>query len=118
LIKGCRAKFLNLTPCRRCNVFIVFALAEKKELTAEEAAGVSQLWRKLVKLFHLDRFAHEPEMQETSHKLTAAINDAKDHGDLATLRRIAEDPHGFIPRQAGPRSTSAGSAKERNPEVT
>jgi DNA polymerase-3 subunit epsilon len=52
-----------------------------------------------VKLFHPDRFAHEPEKQETYHKLTAAINHAKDHGDLATLRRIAEDPHGFILRQ-------------------
>ena len=71
------------------------ALAEKKELTAAEATEVSQLWRKLVKLFHPDRFAHEPEKQETYHKLTAAIN----HGDLATLRRIAEDPHGFILRQ-------------------
>ena len=28
------------------------ALAEKQELTAGEAAEVSQLWRKLVKLFH------------------------------------------------------------------
>lgn len=35
-------------------------LAEKKELSAEEAAEVSQLWRKLVKLFHPDRFAHQP----------------------------------------------------------
>jgi DNA polymerase-3 subunit epsilon len=75
------------------------ALAETQELSAEEAAEVSQLWRKLVKLFHPDRFAHEPEKQETYHKLTAAINHAKDHGDLATLRRIAEDPHGFILRQ-------------------
>ena len=31
------------------------ALAEKQELTAGEAAEVSQLWRKLVKLFHPDR---------------------------------------------------------------
>jgi DNA polymerase-3 subunit epsilon len=75
------------------------ALAEKQELSTAEAAEVSQLWRKLVKLFHPDRFAHEPEKQETYHKLTAAINHAKDHGDLATLRRIAEDPHGFILRQ-------------------
>jgi DNA polymerase-3 subunit epsilon len=75
------------------------ALAEKQELSAEEAAEVTQLWRKLVKLFHPDRFAHEPEKQETDHKLTAAINHAKDHGDLATLRRIAEDPHEFILRQ-------------------
>ena len=49
------------------------ALAEKQELTAEEATEVSQLWRKLVKLFHPDRCAHEPEKQETYHKLTAAI---------------------------------------------
>ncbi len=60
---------------------------------------MSQLWRKLVKLFHPDRFAHEPEKQETYHKLTAAINHAKNHSDLATLRSIAEDPHGFILRQ-------------------
>ena len=39
------------------------ALAEKQELTAGETAEVSQLWRKLVKLFHPDRFAHEPEKQ-------------------------------------------------------
>ena len=44
-----------------------------KELSAEEAAEVSQLWRKLVKLFHPDRFAQEPEKQETYHKLTAAM---------------------------------------------
>ena len=75
------------------------ALAEKQELSAEEAAEVRQLWRKLVKLFHPDRFAHEPEKRETYEKLTAAINHAKDHGDLATLRRTAEDPHGFILRQ-------------------
>ena len=40
-------------------------LAEKQELTAGEAAEVSQLWRKLVKLFHPDRFADGPEKQET-----------------------------------------------------
>ena len=74
-------------------------MAEKQELSAEEAAEVSKLWRKLVKLFHPDRIAHEPEKQETYHKLIAAINQAKDHGDLATLRRIAKDPHGFILRQ-------------------
>ena len=49
------------------------ALAEKQELTAE----VSQLWRKLVKLFHPDRCAHEPEKQETYHKLTAYWENSK-----------------------------------------
>ena len=32
-------------------------------------------------------------------KLTAAINHAKDRGDLETVRQIAGDPHGFILRQ-------------------
>ena len=75
------------------------AVAEKKQLTAEEEAELSRLWKKLVKLYHPDRFAHEPDKLETYHKLTAAINRAKDAGDIQTLREIAEDPHGFILRQ-------------------
>ena len=47
-------------------------------------------------LYHPDRFAHEPDKLATYEKLTAAINHAKDRGDLGTLRRIAGDPHGFI----------------------
>ncbi len=75
------------------------AVAEKKVLTADEEAELSRLWKKLVKLYHPDRFAHEPDKLETYHKLTAAINRAKDSGDIKTLREIAEDPHGFILRQ-------------------
>jgi len=75
------------------------AVAEKKQLSAEEEAELARLWRKLVKLYHPDRFAHEPDKLETYAKLTAAINRAKDTGDIATLREIAEDPHGFILRQ-------------------
>jgi hypothetical protein len=75
------------------------AVAEKKQLTADEEAELSRLWKKLVKLYHPDRFAHEPDKLETYHKLTAAINRAKDAGDIQTLREIAEDPHGFILRQ-------------------
>ena len=60
---------------------------------------MTQLWKKLVKLYHPDRFASEPDKLETFHKLTAAINQAKDTGDIAWLREIADDPHGFILRQ-------------------
>ena len=74
-------------------------MAERKELAPEEAAELGRLWRKLVKLFHPDRFASDPVQQATYEKLTAAINHAKDHGDLVTLRKIAEDPQGFILRQ-------------------
>ena len=57
------------------------------------------IWRELVKLFHPDRFADDPEKQATYTKLTAAINTAKDAGDLETLRQIADDPAGYILRQ-------------------
>ena len=75
------------------------AVAEKKQLTGEEEVELTKLWKKLVKLYHPDRFAHESEKLETYEKLTAAINRAKDSGDIETLREIAEDPHGFILRQ-------------------
>jgi len=52
-----------------------------------------------VKLYHPDRFRHEPDKLETYEKLTAAINHAKDSGDIGTLRQIADDPQGFILRQ-------------------
>ena len=65
------------------------AADKKKQLTAEEEAELSRLWKQLVKLYHPDRFANEPEKLETYHKLTAAINQAKDTGDIETLREIA-----------------------------
>ena len=74
-------------------------LAAKKELTAEQEAELGKLWKSLVKLYHPDRFAHEPDKLETYGKLTAAINRAKDNGDIDTLRQIGNDPHGFILKQ-------------------
>jgi hypothetical protein len=71
-------------------------LAAKKELNAEEEAELVKLWKSLVKLYHPDRFANEPDKLETYGKLTAVINWAKDNGYIATLRQIANDPHGFI----------------------
>ena len=74
-------------------------LAAKKELTAEDEAALGKLWKNLVKLYHPDRFSHEPDKLDTYGKLTAAINRAKDNGDLAMLKQIADDPHGFILKQ-------------------
>lgn len=74
-------------------------LAGKKELTTEEEAELGKLWKSLVKLYHPDRFAHEPAKLATYGKLTAVINRAKDNGDFATLRQIANDPYGFILKQ-------------------
>jgi DNA polymerase-3 subunit epsilon len=75
------------------------AADKKKQLTAEQEAELKQLYRKLVLLYHPDRFANEPEKQQAYDNLMAVINQARDRGDIETLREIAEDPHGFILRQ-------------------
>ncbi len=75
------------------------AMENKRELSNAEADEMSALWRKLVRLHHPDRFANEPGKRETYEKLTGAINHARDTGDLATLREIANDPDGFIFRK-------------------
>ncbi len=53
----------------------------------------------------------QPDKLEAYHKLTAAINQAKDTGDIETLREIAEDPQGFMLRQ-GWASLDFGDAEE------
>jgi DNA polymerase-3 subunit epsilon len=75
------------------------AADKKKNLTAAQEAELTQLWKKLVKLYHPDLFANEPDKLETYTKLAAAINQAKDSGDIELLREIADDPHGFILRR-------------------
>lgn len=75
------------------------AMESKRALSESEESELKTLWRELVKLFHPDRFADDPEKQATYTKLTAAINAAKDNGDLATLRLIAHDPLGYVMRQ-------------------
>ena len=75
------------------------AAASRQELTHSEQDELKSLWKKLVRLYHPDRFAHEPDKIETYNQLTGAINQARDSGDIETLRDIANDPHGFILRQ-------------------
>lgn len=71
----------------------------QQELSGEENAELRALWRKLVRLYHPDRFAHDPETQRLYGLLVTEINRARDSGDVARLREIAEDPNGFIFRQ-------------------
>ncbi len=71
----------------------------KRRLSEDEEAEVKRLWRDLVKLYHPDRYASEPDKQATYTKLTGAINEAKDNGDLETLRKIAADPQAYVMRR-------------------
>jgi len=75
------------------------AVANKKRLTREEEEELGVLWEKLVKLCYPGRFSREPGKLETYEKLTSAIHQARDRSDVATLREIADDPHGFVMRQ-------------------
>lgn len=72
---------------------------KRKDLSAEEQKELKTLWRRLVKLFHPDRYQNDPEKRAIYQSLTAEINSARDQGDLDRLREIAEDPNGFLLRQ-------------------
>jgi DNA polymerase-3 subunit epsilon len=73
--------------------------AKRKKLTSDEEKELMILWKKLVLLYHPDRFANQPDKIETYQKLTSVINRAKEEGDISLLREIADDPHAFILRQ-------------------
>lgn len=75
------------------------ASVNRKALSDDEEADLKALWKKLVRLYHPDRFAHQPDKLETYHHLTSEINRARENCDIAHLREIANDPHGFIQRQ-------------------
>ena len=71
----------------------------KIELTDAQREEIKALWKKLVRLYHPDRFYDGSEKRAIYDKLTAAINGARDAGDLDTLRKIAEDPDAFVKGQ-------------------
>ncbi len=73
--------------------------AESQALSEEEQKELKGLFRKLVSLYHPDRFAHDPDKQDIYQRLTQEINQARDRGDIARLREIASDPNGYLLRQ-------------------
>jgi hypothetical protein len=67
------------------------------------------LWKKLVRMFHPDQYEHDPEKRRTYERLTQAINEARDRGDIELLELIAKDPQAFILKQGwGWRGLDAG----------
>ncbi len=60
---------------------------------------LKQLWKKLVRMFHPDLHEHDPEKRKTYERLTHAINEARDRGDIEMLEKIAKDPQAFIRQQ-------------------
>jgi DNA polymerase III epsilon subunit-like protein len=73
--------------------------SDKHELSGEEEAELKALWRKLVSLYHPDRFASKRDSADTYEKLIKVINRAREDGNLNLLREIANDPASFILKQ-------------------
>jgi len=72
--------------------------SEKKELSEAEQTEIKSLWRKLVKLYHPDRYTNDEVKMVIYQKLTAVINQARDEGNMDLLREIATDTNGFLSR--------------------
>ncbi len=73
--------------------------AERQALSAEEEQELKSIYRQLVRLYHPDRFACDPNQQAVYQRLTQEINQARDRGDIERLREIAKDPAGFLMRK-------------------
>ncbi|MCF8003031.1 MAG: exonuclease [Chromatiaceae bacterium] len=73
--------------------------AKTHALSDEEQQALKAVYKKLVRLYHPDRYAHEPETHAIYTRLTQEINQARDAGDIERLREIADDPNGFLLRQ-------------------
>jgi DNA polymerase III epsilon subunit-like protein len=64
-------------------------------LTEEQQAELKALFRKLVRLFHPDRHANDPDTYKAYTLLTQEITTARDSGDIEKLREIANDPQAY-----------------------
>jgi DNA polymerase III epsilon subunit-like protein len=70
-----------------------------QRLSEEQDSKLSDLWKKLVRLFHPDPHWGDPVKRKTYEDLTAIINSARDNGDIDLLEEIANNPDAFIKRQ-------------------
>lgn len=69
------------------------------EMTEAQRSEIQLLWKKLVRLYHPDRFQNDEAKQAIYEKLVSAINKARDEGLIDVLREIAEDPDAYIAKQ-------------------
>ena len=74
------------------------AAANQRHLSDDDLNELQQLWKKLVRLFHPDKHAGQTGKREAYEKLTSAINEARDTGNIELLREIEADPSAFMLR--------------------
>jgi DNA polymerase-3 subunit epsilon len=78
-----------------------FETAEKlteqvSSLSDDQQNEIKDLYRKLVKLYHPDRFNSDEEKSKAYTLLMAIINQAKSRLDISLMREIANDPSAFM----------------------
>lgn len=70
--------------------------SHKPALDEQERAELRAIYRKLAALYHPDKYANDPESQDSFIELMKQINQAKDEGNIIILRDIAENPNQFL----------------------
>jgi hypothetical protein len=93
---------------------VASAADSRKALSTMQEVELQSLWKKLVRLYHPDRFANQPEKLDTYTKLTSVINKAREDADVALLCEIADDPHGFILRSGWTRLDFTDATEAKN----
>ena len=67
----------------------------KKNVSDDDLAEISYLWKMLVKIFHPDRYSNLNK-REACQRVSSLINDARDQSNIILLREIASDPEAFL----------------------
>jgi DNA polymerase-3 subunit epsilon len=111
LLEGLRSRDEEATETASANFHAQWSQTEHEytkaqgEFSASRTASTSDeeeiasLWRKLVKLYHPDKLGGTHDLRDTYHPLIAAINHARDTGNVEMLREIAADAAGFVARK-------------------
>ena len=68
----------------------------KHTLSADEQKEFKDIYRKLMTLYHPDKFREDEEKREQYEHLSRLINDAKKNSDIKKLREIANYPERFL----------------------
>lgn len=70
--------------------------SQTRELSDEEHRELKSVYRRLVVMYHPDRFANDAIKHPLYLRLMQAINQARDSSDIDMLRQISQDPNGYL----------------------
>ncbi len=83
-----------------------------KEFPEEQQGELKELFRKLIRIFHPDRVFYDDDKKKSYTVITQLIIEARDAGDLASLREIADDYRGYLSKHGLSIDEAAGEDTE------